>query len=305
MNLTDALTEYHYARDFTQQTRLWYDYHLRAFMRWADEQGVVEVEEVTTSLIRRYLSHLADVTGKTGKPLSSHTRHGTARCLRAFFNFCSDEGWVATGLNFRRGVMPKRDQKVIAVFTPKEIDSLLRACRDPENPEHAARDKAILTLLLDTGIRATELCTLELDRVTFSMTDAHIIVNGKGRKQREVGLGRNSRLALHRYIHELRPAVNHNFVFVTRYGTRLHRPGLEAILLKLQKRTGLEGLHVNPHKFRHTFAFLYMATKQGDMLRLSRLLGHTSVTVTENYLKAFGSQEARDGASVLDVLMNR
>jgi integrase/recombinase XerD len=141
--------------------------------------------------------------------------------------------------------------------------------------------------------------------VYFSLTDAHIVVNGKGRKQREVGLGRSSRLALHRYIHEYRPDVPHNFVFVNRYGKHIQRPALEAILLKLQEKTGLYGLHVNPHKFRHTYAYMYMLTKQGDVLRLSRLLGHSSMTVTENYLKAFGSQESRDGSSVLDTLVSR
>ncbi len=168
----------------------------------------------------------------------------------------------------------------------------------------AARDKAIVSVLLDTGVRANELCTLTLGRTNFSLTDAHIIVLGKGRKQREVGLGNKSRLALHRYIYQFRPRVESEAVFLTRHSTPLHPDGLAQMLIKLRNRSSLS-FHIHPHKFRHTFAYMYMREGAGDVLRLSRLLGHSSVLVTENYLKVFDSRDARDSASVLDTLTMR
>jgi site-specific recombinase XerD len=203
---------------------------------------------------------------------------------------------------FKKGMMPKRDEKVIPVFSPLEIDSLLRACTG--SPILAARDKAIVAVLLDTGIRANELSTLTLSRVSFTTTAAHIIVLGKGRKQRELGLGQRARLALHRYVHQFRPNSDSDAVFLTINRRQLTKDGLTTMLIKLRDRTGLN-FHIHPHKFRHTYAYLYMKNEAGDVLRLSRLLGHCSVVVTEQYLKSFTSRDANDGASVLDSISAR
>jgi site-specific recombinase XerD len=80
------------------------------------------------------------------------------------------------------------------------------ACEASETPEYVAQDKTILAVLLDTGIRANELCILTLDQVAFTPEETYLWVKGKGRKDREVGLGKKSRTLLHRYIHRARAA---------------------------------------------------------------------------------------------------
>jgi site-specific recombinase XerD len=75
------------------------------------------------------------------------------------------------------------------------------------------------------------------------------------------------------------------------------------MLYRLRDRAGLHGVRVGAHVWRHTYAFTYVALG-GDVLRLSRLLGHTSVSTTQGYLTAFTASDARHGASVLDQ-MNR
>src|SRR5258706_4477605 len=303
MELKEAVTEFFYSRDIAPTTRDWYGHKLGAFVSWCKTQGVANVDEVTTKLVRQFIAHRKETPTVRHSERSSHTTHGDAREVRALVNFCIDEDFLAPGV-FRKGMMPKRDEKIVPVFTPTEIDALLRACVDKANPVLSARDKAIVTVLLDTGIRANELCTLTLGRTNFSLTDAHIIVLGKGRKQREVGLGNKSRLALHRYIYQFRPRVESEAVFLTRHSTPLHPDGLAQMLIKLRNRSSLS-FHIHPHKFRHTFAYMYMREGAGDVLRLSRLLGHSSVLVTENYLKVFDSRDARDSASVLDTLTMR
>lgn len=299
MRIAAAVTEFFYDRDLTPKSREWYEQHLRHFYEWCECQGIRDCGDVNSPLIRRYLAYLTETPSAKGRPMSSHTRHGYARAVRAFANFCTQEGFVDES-QVSRIKMPKRDERIIRPFNRPEMDSLLRACRDPKNPILASRDRAVITMLLDTGVRANELCTLTLDRTVFTASDAHIIVNGKGRKQRQVWLGKDSRLALHRYIHEHRPDTTFQEVFLTRHARPLHIEGLQSLLDKLRDRTGKQ-FHVNPHKFRHTFAYWYMATRQGDVMRLSRILGHSSVVVTENYLRAFGSQDA-SGGSLLDTL---
>ena len=77
--------------------------------------------------------------------------------------------------------------------------------------------------------------------------------------------------------------------------------GLDDLLYRLRDRAGISGVRCSAHTFRHTYAFNFIKVG-GDVLRLSRLLGHTSVLVTENYLRCFGSQDARGGLSVFDTL---
>ncbi len=86
------------------------------------------------------------------------------------------------------------------MFTSADIKALLTACNNENTPELVVRDKVIIMLLLETGIRAGELCGLTLDNVQLNPKDPFIKVFGKGRKEREVGLGQAACTALHKYI---------------------------------------------------------------------------------------------------------
>jgi|SRR5579884_2487760 len=303
MNLSAALDAYFIAKDLTPTSRRWYDQKLRSFLDWCHKNGVGDISELQAAHVRKFMADF-----RASNPhVSSHTLHGYMRVIKCWLNWCVGDDLVSEKVT-RRLEMPKRDIKVIRTFTPQHIAKLFAAAsvRDDRYPWFVERDKAILALLLDTGIRANELCDLTLDRVHLTGDDAYILVNGKGRKQREVGLGRASRQQLHRYIHRFRPhARNEQHVFLTRADKPLQPEGLDRMLYKLRDRAHIEGVRVSAHTFRHTFAFNYLANG-GDVYKLSRLLGHTSVVVTEGYLRAFTSREARNGGfSVLDRLQDR
>src|SRR5262249_16201931 len=161
-----------------------------------------------------------------GRLVSSHTLHGHARAIKGFLNWAVREDLLSEKVP-RRIEMPKREQKIVATFLPQQIDLLFRSCEQSETPEYVARARPILAVLLDTGIRANELCTLTLDNVHFNGDDAYLMVNGKGRKQREVGLGKRSRQLLHRYVHRHRSAPRDmQAVFIAKGGTPLTPEGL-------------------------------------------------------------------------------
>ncbi|WP_161977353.1 tyrosine-type recombinase/integrase [Dictyobacter kobayashii] len=80
------------------------------------------------------------------------------------------------------------------------------------------------------------------------------------------------------------------------FGENLTIYGVEQMLEEVEKRSGITGVRVSPHTFRHTFARMFLENG-GEVYKLSLILGHSSVLVTENYLKDFVSREARQGQS--------
>ena len=198
--------------------------------------------------------------------------------------------------------MPRVDIKVIETFTPDQIKALLKACEKEYTDALRVRDVALISVLIDTGIRATELLTLTVDHVFLDKEDPYIKVYGKGRKEREVGLGKAARLALQRYINRYRPRTDLPYVFLSRYAIQLTRSGLNTLVYRLGEWAHIEGVRCSPHTFRHTFAVTYLM-KGGDVYKLSRLMGHTSVAITEVYARSMKARDARSGGrSILDNL---
>jgi site-specific recombinase XerD len=293
MHLESALLEFAFSKDHTPASQQWYRLRLGAFTVWLQDQGVTELEGITAPLVRRYVEYRrVTISPRTGKPVDIHTLHGHVRAIKALLNWGAAEGLIDERLP-KRVALPKRAQKLLPILTPDQVKRLTLACE-------SVRDRALLSVLLDTGIRASELCGLTLDRTILTQDDAYLVVYGKGRKMREVGLGKQSRQALHRYILRERGRAHTNqAVFLGRGGAALQPEGLDRMLYRLRDRAGLHGVRVGAHVWRHTYAFSYVALG-GDVLRLSRLLGHTSVSTTQGYLTAFSARDARHGQSVLD-----
>lgn len=315
MRLSAAVSDYLYTKELTPKSKTWYSQKLRAFVAWSSKHtcethstGMLETEQIDTRLIREFLAYLRETPSTAinhkGTPPGSQTLHGYARALKAFLRWCAQDELVPEKLT-RRIEMPKREQRIISVFTKQQIDSLFVACAedvDPKYPWLVERDKAILSILLDTGMRASELCGLALDNLHIERDDPYIIVLGKGRKERELPLGTKARQRLYRYVWRSRPQTESRRVFIGRDRQPLEYKGLCAVLYRLKRKADISGVRCTPHDFRHTFSFNYI-DNGGDVARLSRLLGHTDIAVTANYLRAFSSREARRGyVSVLDNL---
>jgi integrase/recombinase XerD len=308
MQLRAAFVEFSLSKDWTPSSQDWFSDRLRAFFDWCASQDVADIEGITAPLVRRFIEYRRTVKRRDGQPISSHTIHGDVRCIKSFLNWAAREDLIDEKV-VKRIDLPKRDQKVIAVFTPKQIELLFASCELGETAEQIARDKAILALLIDTGIRANELCTLTKDHVYFSDGDAWLMVDGKGRKQREVGMGKRSRQLLHRYIYRFRQAPHDMpYVFIAKKGTPLTTFGLDQMLYRLRDKAGREhfkGVRVSAHSFRHNYAVSYLQNG-GEIYRLARLMGHSEIAVTEGYLRAFNQRDARKpGLSVLDLQNKR
>lgn len=300
MQLEDACTELRYSKDWSDQSIAWYHARLGAFVQWANGQHITTLEEVTPPLVRRYVEYLHTRPGKSGKHLDSFTIHGHIRAIRTLLFWAAAEDLIDERVP-KRIALPKREQKVLQVLSDKQLALLFKAASQTDTP---LRDTALLYLLLDTGCRASELCGLTLRDVTFAADTAWILVHGKGRKQREVALGKKARLALYRYIRRERPTTDAQQVFLGRKGA-LAPEGLDRLLYRLRDVAGAEqfhGLSVAAHRWRHTHAVKALEAGM-DLFAVSKQMGHAEIGVTTNYLKAVSQRQLRQMTiSPLDVM---
>jgi integrase/recombinase XerD len=334
-------------------TRTEYEHNLLKFAEWCAKNSLIQnkkdqtwsvtlarksydpimLHRVNDQAVHLFLQHLAE----TSKPsrndheqLSTWTFANYVKCIKRFLNWCLlDEQYCEhiKAITVQRIQKPKIEETIIQTFSPEQLEALFDACDKEESDHLRIRDKAILALLLDSGIRATELCTLTIGNTDLSTDDPHIKIFGKGQKWGEVGMGENARRAIARYIRQFRePTIELRIadqlkklppreaaqmkrqlmakerVFVNRAGKPLTKGGLLQLIGRLGDWAGIEGVRCSPHDFRHTFARMFMENG-GNIFQLSKILRHTSVKTTENYLKSLMQSEVRKGAkSVLDSL---
>ncbi len=301
MTLRDAYTEFCFAKDHSRASRDWYAYVLTAFMGWCEQNAAPDLENLTAPLVRRYIDFKRTTPSPTtGRPLDASSLHGHVRGIRAFLNWAAEEGLLDPTLP-RRIKLPKKEQKVLATLTAQQVERLFLAAEQSGPRQVVARNIALLAVLLDTGLRANELCSLERADVHLSPEDSYLLVReGKGRKQRTVGLGKRARLALARYLR----THTGSHVFIGLRGP-LTPSGLDQTLYALRDLAGQQhfvGVKVSAHTLRRTFAVAYL-TAGGGIGHLSRLMGHAQTSTTDLYLKTFTSQQARQaGISPLDSL---
>jgi site-specific recombinase XerD len=185
--------------------------------------------------------------------LSAESIAGYVRGLKAFGNWCAAEE-LAVAAGFRALRRPRVPRKLIAPFTDAELQRLL-ALAEP-------RERALVLLLLDTGLRLAEVATL---RVGDLRPDGTVRVLGKGSKERIVPIGATARAALLRYVRERESVGPADRLFVGRKGP-LGRGGIQVAIRRLGRRAGV-ATRCSPHTFRHTFARGYLVNG-GDVFSL-------------------------------------
>ncbi len=273
--VADFLTDRR-ARGCTPSTLAYHDHALRRFCRWLDDHGhdACSPRTWTPSLLRQYIASLYTATTPRGTPLSPRSVTAYAASLLAFCRFLRDEGHIDADIT--RGVRkPRPPQEQKTAFTTRELAALLDAAR---LSTYAHRDTAILCLLLDCGLRAGEVGTLT--HADVSLDDRLLVVRqGKGRKDRVVPFSEDTAEAIRRYL-ETRPVLGAS-LFESERGGPLGSSAVRQLVKRLAANAGVEDAH--PHRFRHTFALSFLRNG-GDAFTLRRLLGHTSLTVTQGYV---------------------
>jgi site-specific recombinase XerD len=166
------------------------------------------------------------------------------------------------------------------------------------------RDYTITLLLLDSGLRVSELCELKMEDVRLE--EGLLKVLGKGNKERLIPVGRQVQKLMWHYIGRFRPSPampRVSNVFLTDDGYPLCKDRVEKLLTRYGKLAGLTGVRCSPHTFRHTAAVSFLRNG-GDVFSLQRLLGHSSLEMTRRYcqLADIDVQKAHMRASPVDNL---
>ena len=178
--------------------------------------------------------------------------------------------------------MPRLEKRVLPPFTAEDIQALLAQCN--RKTTKGIRDYGLILMLVDTGLRASELLSLRVGDV--DMRSGVIVVMGKGRKQRTVRAGNRARSAIMRMIAsrgEIRPGeplwVAYNLKRQEKGELTLY--GLATVLKRLGRKAGV--LPCGPHRFRRTFA-LWCLRDGMDLHSLRMLMGHSSLPMLQRYL---------------------
>jgi len=292
----EAIETYLYAvASLAETTFVSYRDKLKVFQEFCESKGIY-LEEITPKVFRSFLDSISErINPQTGVPVSGFTISSYGRVVKVFLT------WVSTYEDYlgviRPGTLkamrvPALEKKLKPTFTVEEVYALYEACKREGTRFLIDRDRAIITLLLDTGIRASELCSLKLEDVHLSPEDPYIKVHGKGNKWREVGLGHQASVDLNRYIKRYRRgAAPDSLVFLNRMREPLTRNGLDQVLYRLKAWAGIKksgGVHM----FRHTFATQYI-DHGGDVYNLRDLMGHEHVSTTEIYVRGTNQKRAR------------
>ena len=268
------------ARRLSPHTLADYENTLRRFERFLGDDPTIA--SVTTHDILDFLSSLDGLSAKT--LLNYHVG------LSALWTWGIKEGLVTRHI-VRDVPYPRPDRHEVAAYSEHDIKAMLAACdrskayarpgrapSDGRRPE-AHRDRAIILLLLDTGIRASELC--ELRCAHLDLKNYRLRVLGKGRKERILSVSPTTAKAIWRYHatrDDLREAA---IVFATRDGSAIDRNNLRHTLQAIGERAGVSGVTV--HRFRHTFAIMFLRNG-GTVFALQRLLGHSTLEMVQRYL---------------------
>lgn len=185
------------------------------------------------------------------------------------------------GFDPRKIKVPKSPKKKVQVLSDEEIVRVFEKAATSV-PWITARNRVIIALMLDSGVRQGEICGLQKNH--FNTEKMIFKVTGKGAKERFVPLGQLSKDLLEQY-YALCPFSSSEHVFVDRLGRPLSRNAIRVFMNRLKHQTGLD---ISSHKFRHNFATNYcldnlQSTGNSNVYDLSILMGHESIETTKRY----------------------
>ena len=210
--------------------------------------------------------------------------------LKAWPAYLTQEGIFRTDPLAKRGLLPKIPKPLPKFLTPEERQTVIEYLSKPDAT--SARNVAIFCLLLDTGLRISELASVRLSDIDWKRNE--VKVWGKGSKERRVGFGKRTARYLRSYVDFYRSRVesedlSEGMLFLAHgghdrdgyetIGEPLSVHGMKLMFQRLSKRTGVK---LNPHKLRHTFSTDFL-NYGGSVADLQRLLGHETPQMSLYY----------------------
>ncbi len=274
--IDDFLTFLTIEKGYSKNTIEAYKNDLSQFAQFLQEQGIDDWREVSKESLTDFILDM-----KEEREYSSSTVARKVAAVRAFLHFLVSENVLPEDPS-ENLISPSVTKRLPRPISPEEIEALLDAPA-AERSARGIRDKALLELLYATGMRVTEVVSLEVDDVNLASSTVRCI--GKGAKERIIPLYSKAVRALEEYLEKGRLSLikdsEEKALFVNHRGERLTRQGLWLIIKRYVKQVGISDL-VTPHTLRHSFA-THMLNGGADLRNVQKLLGHANISTTQVY----------------------
>jgi len=275
------------------KTTEWYDETLKSFLAYLENENLGhDISVFNIDIARTYIIYLHNRPKFSNYPKTENTKllsPKTVQChvrtLKAFASWLYRDGYTSENL-LRNLKIPRAPEKIIQPLTLEETKRTLKV-NNRKTPT-GNRNYAIVTLMLDTGVRESETSSLSISQVNLDKNCLKVM--GKGAKERMVPFGDYCRIILLDYIENWRPAPankNIDYLFLTSDGKPLSANAIKLLFSRLKRATGIKRLHA--HLCRHTFATNYLFNG-GDIFTLKSILGHSSLEMVNNYVHFTSAQ---------------
>lgn len=296
--LQDAIKEYKYdlkIRDLSNHTIRNYISSLNKIQNYLSVKlGKYSLSDVNDVNIKEYIIFLKKQNIKNSS-INAHIKN-----IKAFLTYCENEGYISSKTKVKK---LKEDVNIIQTFNDDEIKRLFN-CYNMSDFLNA-RNKCLISMLLDCGLRCNEICTLKLTDVG----ETSIKIYGKGRKYRIVPISPLLKKVMIKYErirneYTKNKLLMYDTFFISRTGKPLTNETVQRIVRDTAKRCKIRPeLNTHTHTFRHSCAKTML--KNGtDIYIVSRILGHSSLNITKRYLQDIQDDDIIKLSSTTSTLMN-
>lgn len=273
--LLDFIKYLEEVRGLSKNTIDSYSRDLRQFIAYIEEHGLLYFKDVTETTILTYMLFLQN------KNKSNATISRGLSSIRAIYIFLLSID-VVTVDPTKNIDAPKLEKKLPSILTLKEVEKLIN---QPDDTCHmGVRDKAMLELLYATGLRVSELVSLDINDI--KLDSGHIKCSNENGKSRIIPFGKMAKKALDDYATKTRENIayeHENAFFVNYFGKRLTRQGFWKIIKRHTEQAQIKK-KITPHTLRHSFA-THLIENGADVKSVQEMLGHSDISSTQVYLQ--------------------
>ncbi len=259
-----------YERNYSEDTLKNYLSDLKKFILYLSDINIVKITDITLDITQSYINSL----NRNGLTPTSLARKASS--IRSFFSFLYKKKYIDKN-PMTKIIVPKKMQKLPFILSIDQIDEL---CKIPATNFAAIRDKAMIELMYSSGLRLSEITSLDVS--SLNIKDKIISVIGKGNKQRYLPIGSKALEALSKWISTRRTSkVFDDALFLNKFGNRLSNRSVQT---RLNYWASFKGLNckISPHTLRHSCA-THLLESSGDLRAVQEFLGHEDISTTQIY----------------------
>jgi integrase/recombinase XerD len=276
--------------NYSENTAVAYRNDLNQFFRFLQENGLpANWAQVSHPLLEKYVENMK------GQAYASSSVARKVAAVKSFFEYLEAHKLIGDNPAIELQ-SPKVEKRLPHTLTADEVVQLLLAPRQEDSPKNL-RDTALLALLYATGMRVTEVVTLDIDDIDMSGQILHC--GGKDGSMRQIPFDNETTEVLHNYLERGRPHLlkdsEQTALFLNHRGQQLTRQGLWLIIKAYAQEAGLTD-SVTPHTMRHSFA-VHRLESGSDLKEVQKLLGHANISTTQIYKQFDGDEAAASSGS--------